>query len=279
MTARRLTGLMIALLAFFFGAAWCVQAQAPLKKDVFRNSIGMTFVKIPAGRFMMGSPADEPHRDAGETPHPVAITTPFFMQVTEVTLGQWRAIMGRGFFFEKNRGPDNMPVTRVSWHDVQDFLTRLNALNQGRYRLPTEAEWEYAARAGSTRAYSWGDRIDCSRARYAASDYGMDDCRAYARGHGLPEDGPAPVKSYAPNPWGLYDMHGNVWEWVQDWYAPYPPGAQTDPQGPAFGSQKVRRGGSWFKYGYSLRSANRAYAHPASRLQTTGFRLVRIIQK
>ncbi len=237
-----------------------------------RNRLGMEFVLLPAGSFLMGSPPDEPYRDPGEIQHRVTISHPFFMQTTEVTLGQWRALMGKGMMM-RWRGPDDLPVTRICWHDVKRFIARLNTRDSWHYRLPTEAEWEYSARAGSTTAYSWGNRIDCSRAMYANSNK-FSRCREYIRSHGLPLNSPAPVKSYSPNKWGLYDMHGNVWEWVQDWYASYSGLDQTDPRGPANGNARIRRGGSWFKYGYHCRSANRAFAHPSSRLRTTGFRLV-----
>jgi sulfatase modifying factor 1 len=240
----------------------------------------MEFVLIPAGSFIMGSPPDEPYRDESELAHGVTISKPFYMQTTEVTVAQWRAVMGSRWFdfFRLGREGGNLPVTKVCRWDAEEFLERLNAMHQGSYRLPTEAEWEYAARAGTSSAYSWGDRIDCDRAMYGNSGHNEEVCREYARSHGLPLDGPAPVKSYAPNAWGLYDMSGNVWEWVQDRYGDYAPGPQIDPQGPQTGETFVRRGGSWFSSGAALRSANRAYSNAASRLATTGFRVVRIAE-
>ncbi len=237
-----------------------------------RNRLGMEFVLLPAGSFLMGSPPDEPYRDPGEIQHRVVISKPFFLQTTEVTLGQWRKLMGHGMMM-RWRGADNLPVTRVCCYDIQRFIKKLNTSGPWRYRLPTEAEWEYAARAGSSTAYSWGNRIDCSRAMYANSAK-VNDCQPYIESRGLPLNGPAPVKSYPPNKWGLYDMHGNVWEWVQDWYDKYSGIPQVDPKGPPNGNWRVRRGGSWFKFGYHCRSANRAFGHPSSRLRTTGFRLV-----
>ena len=252
---------------------WPYPAGADTGKETAINSLGMEFVLIPAGSFMMGSPVDEPHRGENETRHPVTISKPFYMQTSEVTLGQWQSMMGSGFFL-RWLGDKTLPVTKVSWFDVKDFIRKLNALGEGSYRLPTEAEWEYAARAGSQSAYSWGDRIDCSNAMYAGSYYGESVCMNQRPGIRLTQEGPAPVKSFAPNPWGLYDMHGNVWEWVQDWFGPYSQSKQIDPQGPSDGTDRIRRGGSWYGPGYSCRSANRAFANPASRLYTTGFRLV-----
>jgi formylglycine-generating enzyme len=246
------------------------------EKD-FVNSIGMEFVRIPAGRFEMGSPPGEAHRDPSETRHPVVISHPFYMQTTEVTLKQWRAVMGRKLF---GRGEDSgqLPVTRISWYDSKDFIARLNVLGEGHYRMPTEAEWEYAARAGSTTAYSWGETISCDQAMFENNSMKSGKCVDFNRSRGLASDGPAPVKSYPPNAWGLYDMHGNVWEWCKDWFGDYATGPVTDPAGPADGEMRVRRGGSWFRYGYSCRSANRAEGHPASRYQTTGLRVVRDIE-
>jgi formylglycine-generating enzyme len=238
------------------------------------NSLGMTFVLIPAGSFTMGSPADEQSRRSNEVEHEVTITRPFYMQTTEVTVKDWRAIMGTRLFFKK-KGSDNMPVVDVSWDDCMEFIKKLNSLNEGVYRLPTEAEWEYACRGGSASVYGWGDVIDCSKAMYANNTLKNADCVKSVQSKGLPEDQPAPVRSYAPNAWELYDMTGNVWEWCQDWYGPYEKGALVDPKGPPSGSDKVRRGGSWYGPGHRCRCANRNISHPASRYQTTGFRLVR----
>ena len=240
----------------------------------FRNSIGMEFVLIPAGTFTMGSPPGEPHRHKTEVQHRVTISRPFYMQATEVTLKQWRSLMRRKFF-GRRKGEGTMPVVKVSWHDCVKFIKKLNELNEGRYRLPTEAEWEYSCRAGTSTAYSWGDSIDCSKAMYDNSVLESGDCLDYVRSKGLSVNRPASVKSYQPNTWGLYDMHGNVWEWCRDWYADYPIGLIMNPSGPDSGTEKIRRGGSWFKHGYSCRSANRAHGHPPTRYKTTGFRVVR----
>jgi formylglycine-generating enzyme required for sulfatase activity len=240
------------------------------------NTLGMTFVLIPSGTFTMGSPTNEPHRGSSEVPHQVTISKPFYMQTTEVTVKQWHSIMGRRMLVFQ-QGADNMPVTRVSWFDCMKFIKRLNKLGQGKYRLPTEAEWEYAARAGTSTAYSWGNTINCEKAMYGNNSLKDDVCQLYYRSIGLQIDQPAPVKTYNPNPWGLYDMHGNVWEWCMDWYGDYKKNTVIDPTGPKSGNMRIRRGGSWFKYGYSCRSANRSFGHPATRYKTTGFRLVREI--
>jgi formylglycine-generating enzyme required for sulfatase activity len=245
-------------------------------EKTYTNTLGIEFVLIPSGTFTMGSPPDESHRGTSEVRHQVTISRPFYMQTTEVTLGQWHSIMGRRLLLPR-KGSDNMPATRVSWFDCMKFIKQLNKLGQGKYRLPTEAEWEYAARAGTSTAYSWGGTIDCERAMYGNNSLKEDECQLYFKSIGLPLDHPAPVKSFIPNPWGLYDMHGNIWEWCMDWFGNYEKNSVTDPKGPESGTMRIRRGGSWFKYGYSCRSANRSYGHPATRYRTTGFRLVREI--
>jgi len=238
------------------------------------NSIGMEFVLVPGGTFKMGSPQDEPNRRGNEIEHQVTISKAFYMQTTEVTVKQWRAIMGKRFF-SKKKGTDHMPVVKVSWQDGIGFIEKLNALNEGVYRLPTEAEWEYACRAGTTSAYAWGKTIDCNNAMYANNTLKTDSCVSFVESKGLPADQPAPVKSYSPNAWGLYDMEGNVYEWCRDWYGRDAKDAVVDPRGPSSGTARVRRGGSWYGPGTRCRCAYRNLSNPANRYQTTGFRLVR----
>jgi len=241
-----------------------------------RNSLDMEFVLISPGTFDMGSPKSESGRSNKELQRRVTLTKVFYLQTTEVTLKQWWEIMGKRFF-GRRKGTGDTPAHRISWLDCMEFIEKLNARGDGVYRLPTEAEWEYACRAGTDTVYSWGDGIECARAMYENSDKAAA-CMDYAKSRGLPQGAPAPVRSYPPNPWGLYDMHGNVWEWCMDWYGNYPEGSVTDPKGTESGPGRVRRGGSWFKYGTSCRSANRNYGHPPTRYRTTGFRLVREVE-
>ena len=250
-------------------------ALAAAQASTVTNTLGMTFVRIPAGTFVMGSPMTEADRDASEAQHTVIISRPFYLQTTEVTVDQWRAVMGRRLFARK-RGAGDMPVVKVSFMDCQKFIGKLNQKADEQYRLPTEAEWEYAARAGTTTAFFWGDQIDCSRAMYANNPMRHDECVAASRIRGMEVGCRAPVKQYPPNAWGLYDMHGNVWEWCVDGFGPYPSEPQVDPRQIDSVQDRVRRGGSWFGPGYACRSANRAWGHPMSRMQNTGFRLVMI---
>jgi formylglycine-generating enzyme required for sulfatase activity len=248
------------------------QTAAGQEKKI-TNDLGMTFIRVAPGTFFMGSPENEAHRTDNETRHRVHIQKAFYLQQTEVTLEQWRAVMGESWFINRE-GMPRTPVTRVSFYDAREFIRKLNRKGTARYRLPSEAEWEYACRAGTTTAYSWGNEIDCSRAMYANNPKKRCECCDYYRSVGLP-NGPAPVGSFDPNPWGFHDMHGNVWEWCADVYTEdiRTSGGKSINLFTTF--PRVRRGGSWFKYGWYLRSANRAYAHHGARFQTTGFRLVR----
>ncbi|KIX11351.1 formylglycine-generating enzyme family protein [Dethiosulfatarculus sandiegensis] len=254
-----------------FGESLRAESSLPAK---YKNSLGMEFALIPAGKFTMGSPADASWARPNETPHQVTFSQPFYMQTTEVTLGQWRALMGKRFLIRRKGGPD-IPVSKVSWHDAMRFVAKLNQLGEGVYNLPTEAQWEYACRAGSDTAYFWGNSLTCSQAMYGNNPIKNACCLAYIRKKGLPVSGPAPVKSYPPNAWGLYDMHGNLWEWCRDWFGPYPEKAVTDPTGPADGVNRVRRGGSWYRGVARLRSTNRNFANPDSMYSTLGFRVIR----
>ena len=251
-----------------------VRVAQPAVGGKKRNSLGMEFVYVSPGSFMMGSPSGESGRDNDEKQHRVTLTRGYYMQTTEVTQGQWRKVMGSNPSKFTNCG-DNCPAEKVSWEDCQQFIRKLNGMEGPRkYRLPTEAEWEYAARAGSRTRFSWGDDAECSKMMYE-NDVGSSEnkCVGYVRSRGLTPDSTAPVKSYSPNAWGLYDMHGNVWEWCQDWYGNYPSGSVTDPTGPSSGSYRVTRGGSWNYYARYCRSAYRHRYGPGDRYDSLGFRL------
>ncbi len=235
--------------------------------DTFTNSLGMTFKYIPPGTFTMGSPTDEPGRDSDETQHQVTLTQGYYLQTTEITQGQWKAVMGSNPSSFSSCG-DDCPVESVSWDDVQDFVAAMNQLGEGTYRLPTEAEWECAARAGSTTAFANGG-ITETVCGYDPNLYAMG---WYCHNSG---DMTHPVAQKAANAWGLYDMHGNVWEWVEDWFGDYPSGSVTDPTGPASGSYRVLRGGGWYYYAGYCRSANRGGLTPDVRGGNLGARLLR----
>jgi formylglycine-generating enzyme required for sulfatase activity len=250
-------------------------AQAPIASKAqdrpekpFTNSTGMKFVLIPRGSFMMGSPPDEPKRGSEEKQHKVTIGKPFYLQTTEVTQGQWRSVMGENPSFFKDCG-DGCAVENVSWYDAQQFIRRLNDMERtDHYRLPTEAEWEYACRAGTTTPFYTGNCISTDQANYNGN-YPMWDCPI-----GIARKGTVRVGSFPPNPWGLYDMHGNVWEWCQDWHEVYPSGQVTDPKGPASGEYRVLRGGSYNYPAKGLRSASRGHNPPEhSILGNGGFRV------
>ena len=222
----------------------------------------------------MGSPSGESERGSDETQHRVTLSRGYYLQTTEVTQGQWEKVMGSNPSQFKNCG-NNCPVESVSWEDCQAFIRKLNGMEgTGKYRLPTEAEWEYAARAGSQTRFFWGNDADCNNMMYE-NDPGSSEvkCVDYVRSRGLTPDSTAPVKSYSPNTWGLYDMHGNVWEWCQDRYGDYPSGSVTDPTGPTSGSNRVIRGGSWYRGAGGCRSANRGRGTPGPRNRHLGFRL------
>ncbi|WP_459873058.1 SUMF1/EgtB/PvdO family nonheme iron enzyme [Endothiovibrio diazotrophicus] len=229
------------------------------------DGLGMTFVTLPAGSLMMGSAESEPGHDPSEGPqHSVSIPS-FRIMTTEVTQGQWEAVMGNAPSLFTACG-DDCPVENVSWEDVQEFIVELNRLTGGSYRLPTEAEWEYAARAGTTTAYWWGDDAEPERAN--CRDASCDDA-FYAA---------APVASFDANPWGLYDTAGNVREWVQDCWNDDYSGAPSD--GSAWESddcgQRVMRGGSWSDDQEALlRSASRVEAFARDQQHPAGFRLAR----
>jgi len=227
------------------------------------------FRRILPGRFLMGSPENEPERESfgsDETQHEVTLTHGFWLAETACTQAFWQAVMGNnpsGF----NDDPQN-PVETVSWQDAQTFIARLNEWVPGlAARLPSEAEWEYACRAGTTTPFSFGQNITPEQVNY-------DGNYPYAGGRkGQYREKTVPVKTLPPNPWGLYEMHGNVWEWCQDWFGDYDPTPQQDPPGPLEGQTRVLRGGPWIDLGRNVRSAIRDGDGPDSRGSSLGFRL------
>ena len=235
--------------------------------ELFTNSIGMEFVLIPAGSFMMGSPASEEKRDSDETQHKVTISKPFYLQTTEVTQGQWQAVMGSNPSDFKG---ENNPVEQVSWDDAQEFIKRLNQKEDtDKYCLPTEAQWEYACRAETKTPFSFGATISTDQANY-------DGRFTYGGGRkGVYREKTTAVKSFPANAFGLFDMHGNVREWCADWYGDYPSGPVTDPKGAPIASVRVIRGGSWGDFPNFLRSADRGRYFPDFRTDIIGFRVAK----
>ena len=237
-------------------------------KDSLTNSIGMEFVYIPPGTFIMGSPPDEYGHEDLERQHQVTLSKGFYMQKTEVTQKQWKTIMGYNPSHFLNCG-ENCPVEQVSWYDVQEFIRKLNEREKTKkYRLPTEAEWEYACRAGTNTAFSNGTitKETCGYNPY------LDAAGWYYRNS---EKGTHGVAQKQANPWGLYDMHGNVWEWCQDWQRKYSFYPVVDPVGPPTGLARIRRGGGWSHYPLFCRSAYRSWLDPDKKTPHVGFRLAR----
>ncbi|MCK5186398.1 MAG: formylglycine-generating enzyme family protein [Deltaproteobacteria bacterium] len=238
-----------------------VAASSTETRQTTTNSIGMEFVLIPAGEFEMGSPSGEEDRWDNEGPvHTVKIEKAYYLGKYEVTQEQWREVMGTNPSSFKG---DDLPVEQVSWNDAQDFVRKLNAREgTDKYRLPSETEWEYAARAGTTTRYSFGnDESDLG-------DYAWYSDNPGSKTH--------QVGQKQPNPWGLYDMHGNVWEWVQDRSHSSYDGAPTDGSAWESGSSVYRssRGGSCFTLAGSCRSASRCGYDPGYRSRLLGFRLL-----
>jgi formylglycine-generating enzyme required for sulfatase activity len=233
---------------------------------------GMEFVFIKGGCFQMGSETGP----ANERPVHTACVGDFFMGKYEVTQGQWKLVMGSNPSFFSNCG-DNCPVENLTWADTQEFISRLNhKAGAQKYRLPTEAEWEYAARAGSQARYSYGDDAgDLSEYAWYAGNSGSSQTPEVYYLNRIIRARPHPVGQRKPNALGLYDMHGNVWEWIYDWYGEYRPGTSQNPTGPSFSSRRVYRGGSWDSDADLCRSAKRFSIHPLASKGDLGFRLVR----
>ena len=250
--------------------------------DLITNSIGMKLALIPPGEFSMGSPSTESGRTELEQQHRVRLTRPMYVGVYEVTQGEYEKVMGQNPSYFSPNGPgkdkasgqdtSRFPVESVTWDQARDFCTRLSALPEEKaasrvYRLPTEAEWEYACRAGTTGPFSFGSQLSGPEANYGFGAYGTSP-----KGPKLGR--PTTVGSYPPNTFGLCDMHGNVWEWCEDWFGYYPASKVDNPTGPQDGTSRIVRGGSWGSVAEHCRSAFRRIVKPTVSERFIGFRVV-----
>ena len=245
--------IVLCLVSPFIGLA------QPPKEEVIDLGAGVKIelALIPAGKFIMGSPNTEPGRSTNEIQHEVILSKPFLMGKYEVTQSQWQAIMGNNPS-SGDKGP-MLPVTDVSWNDCRKFLKNLNEKTKKEFRLPSEAEWEYACRAGTTTAFSFGNELKPIDANHAASNI-------YT---------PVKVGTYKPNTFGLYDMHGNVNEWCNDWFKAYPTNSITNPTGPANGEYRIVRGGTCVLNSSNSRSSNRNLDLASVGSSVRGFRIVK----
>jgi uncharacterized protein (TIGR02996 family) len=238
-----------------------VRPCVPQQKVELSGRASMGFSFVPPGSFLMGGSV----LDAEKPIHKVTLTKGFFLGACPVTQKQWQAVMGNAPSHFK--GP-NRPVEQVSWSDCQKFCKKLNAkLKGGRVGLPTEAEWEWACRAGTTSEYHFGDVLNTDLANYDGKFSWNDSPNGKSRKK------TTDVASFPPNPWGLHDLHGNVWEWCSDQHTDYPTGKQTDPQGRSIRRDRVARGGSWNDNPVFCRSAIRGWNVPATRDDGLGFRV------
>jgi len=221
---------------------------------------------IVPGTFLMGSPEDELERDGDETQHQVTLSKGYWLADTACTQALWVAVMGEN----SSHFDDDLqnPVEMVSWDDCQTFIEKLNKQVEGlTLRLPSEAEWEYACRAGTETVFSFGDSLSTAQANFNRDFPYADGTKEESKNRTMP------VYSYDPNDWGLWQMHGNVWEWCQDWLGDYPAELVVDPKGVAEGQQRVLRGGSWINSGRNVRSAYRDALSPDDRNYGIGLRL------
>ena len=287
---KRIQG--IAMVIGSIGVLTVMVGCSKTKVDVvdFGEGVKLEMVLVPAGKFKMGFTKKEmaecrlevqekikknTNKELGKEEldsldlslskqgkqHEVTLTKQFYMGKYEVTQEQYEAVMGDN---PSNLKGAKLPVTAVSWYDCQEFIKKLNAKTDGGYRLPSESEWEYACRAGTSTAYSFGDKITPKDANYDDSEIDSE----------IDKGKPVATGSYKPNAFGLYDMHGNVWEWCEDWHGEYP-FAVTDPKGPATGECRVMRGGSFCDAKLAARSSLQGYYEPTFRTFNLGFRLAR----
>jgi uncharacterized protein (TIGR02996 family) len=242
-----------------------VQPCVPQKTVTLAEGVETRFSCIPPGIFLMGSPESEERRQDKEVQHRVTLTQGFHLGIYLVTQAQWQTIMGNN---PSNFKEDTLPVETVSWDDCQEFITKLSQKTGRRFRLPTEAEWEYACRAGTTTPFFFGETIGTEQANYGGND-------TYGKGKkGVDRQKTTPAGTFPANAWGLHDLHGNVWEWCQDWNGPYEEQDQTDPKGSKNATARVLRGGSWCYFPWFCRSAFRFCNRPGRRLGVFGCRVL-----
>jgi len=273
--------------------------------DTLNNSLGMKFVSIRSGSFRIGSHDSEHDGFHDEQKHSVKLTKGYYMQNAEVTVGQFRQFVKatgyktkaessggcwvnrKGGGWRKNKGSswknpgswgksspgqiEKLPVTCISWNDARAFIKWLSKKEAMTFGLPTEAEWEYAGRAGTDTPFFTGRCLSTKHANYGGLDPLFSECK---ESYLDDRKGPVQTASLSPNPWGLFNMHGNVSEWCSDWYGPYPSTPETDPQGPSSGTARVIRGGHWLAKAYGSRSAKRSSFPPDFASDVVGFRLV-----
>ncbi len=248
-----------------------VRPCLPRRTVALAEGVDMTFAWIPPGSFLMGSPQEEPERFEDETLHTVTLPQGFYLGIHAVTQAQWQAVMGDNpsRFKGRKRQDKNRPVEQVSWEDCQAFCAKLSQRDGKRYGLPSEAEWEYACRAGTTTPFFFGDTLSTDQANYNGN-------YPYNKGaQGEYRKRPTPVGSFPPNAWGLFDMHGNVWEWCQDVYRSYEELSTKNTLDTENTDETARvlRGGSWNNSAWFCRAATRVRSAPGDRGYVDGFRV------
>ena len=279
---KRSSRVLLSVLAFALGCSTPPPPPevGPEISVTLPGGVPLFLVKIPEGTFSMGSPDGERSGDTDERPQHKVTLSEFYMGKYEVTQAQWQAVMGSNPSTGYGEGP-NYPAYNVTWNDIasgtESFVAKLNAHlsssgqeGVGKFRLPTEAEWEYAARGGKKTRYSFGDALSCDDNCVPcplADQYMWWCANASNTGH--------PVGQKTANPYGLFDIHGNVWELVGDWYGPYSSEEQTNPKGPSSGSERVARGGYWLYDAFYCRSADRGTYDPTGGGGAVGFRIAR----
>jgi len=279
---------LVLLLGMALGAAPAADVERPRREEIHflgskagdeREAGGVRLCWCPAGRFTMGSPPGEPERRPGEDQVEVTLTKGFWMAKFEATQGQWKRVMGPlpGPLTAQLPEGDDFPVGNINFAEAEDFCRKLTDLTHRdgslpadwEFRLPTEAQWEYACRAGTTTATAFGDKLSSRQANFQGKPYnGAEPGPSLGRA--------AKVGSYPANPWGLHDMHGNIFEWCRDWYHPKLPGGVDPDLSFAKATSRVRRGGAWTDDGWPCRSAFRLRFEPERRYDHIGFRVAAV---